>query len=223
MFRQRLCTSDPVECEGARLFLQPAESLAVPGVVVEYQRVRFKDPFGEGPPVLGISDFDGAMGLPRFENLHENLPVQLDVQAGEDGPARQIGGVEKIRIVILQQIIDRIANAVFQRGGKNIFGYPGADDRGEHLVLIQQRGGDEIPVMTFQIVAVPCPVEGEGTLKFKLQRFHVPQDGFSRAVDFQLFLHGDAAELPDQGFRVRIAVLLEHCRDPGKAMQLSFL
>ena len=89
-----------------------------------------------------------------------------------------IGSIRNVRIVVLKQIVHRIADLVFQ-GSRKISSAIRAPMTAASISFSSSRaGGDEIPAVMLKTAAVSGTVKSKRTLKFFLKNFHVPQAKF---------------------------------------------
>ena len=100
--------------KGAGLIFEMAECFSVPRIVKKDQRMRLDDAFGNFSLPVGVGDFYAVIGLSPLKQCLKNFRLDIGVQPGKNAQTFHIGGVQKVRIVVLQKVVHCVAYLVFQ-------------------------------------------------------------------------------------------------------------
>lgn len=202
--------------EGPRLFAQVAVGFDAPftGIQEQDMGIDFAHRWFAAPHVI-VGDAETPVLLPRFKHHGEYRQIVHRPGLRKHFEGVDEGGVQKIRIVSLEDLIHGGGDARPERFREHFFGNPRTKHERKHRGFRKLCRAVEFPAVVGEVVAFADAVIGDGTMEVVFQRVHVPVHG-SDAVfrpDELVFLVFEFLILLQEHFGARHSVLLEQGDD----------
>ena len=197
-----------------------AESLCIPDTIEEDQGVRLKVAFSRFSLAVPVGDMADLMVLPCVEQGHEHLRIYLRPVGRDHHQGIHLRGVQKIRVVVRQQVIDRISDLLLHRLREDVLGNPRSEHCRQHARVIEYLRTAESPFVVGEVVAVPRGIEIDGGIEIPFQHLDVTRDCLDRAGEVEILFNVCFPHVRGKTGTIGIAVLLELCHKTNQSHQL---
>jgi len=196
------------------------ETLGVPHPLEEDQRMGFEIAGSLFALAAHIVDTTEFLALPRIEERHEYVCVDLGSVGGDHDQRIHLRRVEEIRIVVREQVVHRGAYPLLHRFGEDVFGDPSPQHRSQHFGVVVDLRTGKIPIAAGEIIAVARLVEVDGRGEIVLEQLDIAEDRLRGAGEVEVFLDVSLAHLGGETCAVGVAVLFQLGNQPNQALQL---
>ena len=162
-----------------------------------------------------VGDQETPMLLPRFEHHGEHRQIVHRPGLRKDLEGMDEGGIEKIRIVSLEDLIHGGGNARPKRFRENFLCNARAKHERQHSGFRKLCRAVELPAVIGQVVSLADAVIGDWAVEVVLQGVHIPIHGADAVLrpDELVFLIFEFLILLQERFGARHSVLLEQGDD----------